>query len=314
MLTIRDLSAIQQNHPTLVTVGSYDGIHLGHQYLVNKMKAAADSLGYVTAVVTFFPRPQAVLAPHLAPRVLTTPDEKAKLLERLGIDVAAILTFSPEMALLSAREFVGLLVKHLNMRQLWVGQGFALGRGRNGDIPALRVIGSDLGFDVNVVEPLERDGEVVSSTRIRAKLEKGDIRGTAALLGRNPTLRGMVVPGDKRGRRLGIPTANIALPDGILTPAKGVYACFAHLGDRRWMAVVNVGFRPTCGDNPVPTVEVHILHFDGDLYGKTLQLELIDFLRPERRFPDADSLVAQIRQDAQRAEAILTGTSGDPIS
>jgi len=270
------------------------------------MKQAAHAQGYLTGVVSFFPRPKAVLAPHLPARYLTLPDERTALLQQLGVDISAILPFTREMAQLSAQEFVGQLVCHLHMRELWVGPDFALGRDRQGDIRALRQMGLEMGFDLEVVPPLMQGGKVVSSTRIRGLIEQGDVNTAAALLGRFPSVQGIVRPGDHRGRRLGFPTANIVLSRDMVLPAKGVYACFAHHDGKRWLAVTNVGSRPTFGHDPESIIEAYLLHFSGDLYGHSLKLDLVEFLRPEKRFDSVDSLVAQIARDAQRAQELLT--------
>ena len=314
MQIIRDLSEAQLNTPSVVTVGSYDGIHLGHQYLITHMVEAARTQGYSTVVVTFYPRPQAVLAPHLPSRYLTMPEDKAELMRQLGVDVTAILPFTREMAQLPAQEFVHNMVSHLKMRELWVGPDFALGRQRQGDIPALRRMGVKMNFSLNVVQPLIQDGFVISSTRIRALLEDGDVRAAAALLGRYFSVRGEVSAGDKRGRRLGFPTANIVLPAEMVIPAHGVYACFVHHEGRQWMAVTNIGTRPTFDSSERNFVEAYLLHYDGDLYGSTLKIELVDFLRPERRFDRVENLVAQITQDAKLAEKILTAVRIQPPS
>ena len=202
MQVIGDLAEANLNAPSLVTVGSYDGVHIGHQYLLDQMQTAADQLGFSTSLVTFHPQPRVILAPHLQIRYLTTPAEKIILLDALGLDLMAILPFTRETARIPAVEFVGGLVTHLKMRQLWVGPDFALGRSREGDIPRLRKIGQEMGFEVQVAEPLVQGGEVVSSTRIRSLLTTGEIRQATTLLGRYPSLTGQVTQGAQRGRRV----------------------------------------------------------------------------------------------------------------
>jgi riboflavin kinase/FMN adenylyltransferase len=308
MQVIDDLSQANLGGPSVVTVGSYDGVHIGHRYLLQQMRSAADEAGCHTALVTFHPRPRAVLAPHRPPRYLTTPAEKIALLDSSGLDVLAILPFTHETAQTSAGEFVDGLVKHLRMCQLWVGPDFALGRDREGDIPTLRELGKARGFDVQVAEPFVYEGQVVSSTRIRQLLTLGEIHQAKALLGRYPCLTGQVVRGAQRGRLLGFPTANLAvLPDRAI-PADGVYACFVWVGDERYPAVTNVGVRPSFSGTE-RTIEAHLLGFDGDLYGLDLKIEFVERLRPERRFEDLDDLTGQIQVDAHQAAKLLAQES-----
>jgi riboflavin kinase/FMN adenylyltransferase len=310
MQVIDDLTQAKLHGPSVVTVGSYDGVHIGHQHLLARMKEVANQLGYYTALVTFYPQPKAVLAPHLSIRYLTTPAQKITLLDALGLDLTAILPFTRETAQTSAAEFVTQLVTHLKMRQLWVGPDFALGRNREGDIPRLRQLGQEMGFEVHVVEPFIRDGEVVSSTRIRHLLMRGEIREATALLGRYPSLIGQVMQGAQRGRLLGFPTANLSILPERAIPADGVYACFVWVNGERHPAVTNVGVRPSFAGGE-RTVETHLLNFNGDLYGLDLKLEFVERLRPEKRFENLDELVAQIRSDAERAAKLLAKESPD---
>ncbi|GAB4528532.1 MAG: bifunctional riboflavin kinase/FAD synthetase [Anaerolineae bacterium] len=304
MRVIGDLTKANLNGPSLVTVGSYDGVHIGHQHLLGQMRAAARKLGYHTSLVTFHPQPRAVLAPHLLIRYLTTPAEKIGLLEALGLDLVAILPFTRETAQTSAGEFVEKLVAHLNMRQLWIGPDFALGRNREGNIPTLRDIGRHMGFEVHVVEPLIQQGGVVSSTRIRNLLMRGEIRQATSLLGRYPSISGQVVQGAQRGRLLGFPTANLSVLPERAIPADGVYACFVWVNNERYPAVANIGVRPSFA-GAARTVETHLLDFEGDLYGLDIKMEFVERLRPEKRFVDLDDLAAQIRADSEQAARLL---------
>jgi riboflavin kinase/FMN adenylyltransferase len=304
MQVIGDLAEANLNGPSLVTVGSYDGVHIGHQHLLGQMRAAADGSGYHTSLVTFHPQPKAVLAPHLQIRYLTSPAEKITLLDALGIDLMAILPFRRETARTPAIEFIRELVTHLKMCQLWVGPDFALGRDREGDIPRLRQIGQEMGFEVNVAEPLVQDGEVVSSTRIRNLLTRGEVRQVSILLGRYPSITGQVIQGAQRGRLLGFPTANLSVLPERAVPGDGVYACFVWVCNERYPAVTNIGVRPSFA-GAERTVEAYLLGFDGDLYGLDLKMEFVDRLRPEKRFKNPDDLVAQVRSDAERAADLL---------
>ena len=304
MQVIGDLAEANLNGLSLVTVGSYDGVHIGHQHLLGQMQSAAGQLGYHTSLVTFHPQPKAVLAPHLQIRYLTTPAEKIILLDALDLDLMAILPFSRETAQTPAIEFARDLVTHLKMRQLWVGPDFALGRNREGDIPRLRQIGQDMGFEVNVAEPLLQGGEVVSSTRIRNLLTRGEVRQATSLLGRYPGLTGQVTQGAQRGRLLGFPTANLSVLPERAVPGDGVYACFVWVHNERYPAVTNIGVRPSFA-GAERTIESYLLGFDDNLYGLDLRMEFVDRLRPEKRFEDLDDLVAQIRSDAEQSAELL---------
>ncbi len=313
MQVIDDLADANLPDPSSVTVGSYDGVHIGHQHLLRQMKESADKLGYHASLVTFYPQPKAVLAPHLPVRYLTTPTEKIILLNGLGLDLTAILPFTHETSLTSATEFVEALVTHLRVRQLWVGPDFAMGRNREGDIPSLRQIGKKMGFEVHVVEPLIWDGEVVSSTRIRYFLTRGEIRQATTFLGRYPSITGQVMHGAQRGRLLGFPTANLSvLPERVI-PADGVYGCFVWVDRKRYPAVTNIGIRPSFA-GVERMVEAHLLDFRGDLYGLDLKMEFVERLRPEIRFENLEELVAQIRSDTERAAELLGQAPSNPNS
>jgi len=304
MLLIDNWEQAHLEQDTVATIGAFDGVHLGHQFLIRNLVASAKETGRLAMVVTFHPHPVAVLRPDLPIRYLTTPGEKAVLMEQLSLDILAILPFDAQMARMSAAEFTGALVRHLRLRELWVGPDFALGRNREGDIATLRALGADLGFAVRAVEPFLLDGEVVSSTRIRALLAQGDVRGATRLLGRYPTVAGEVVPGARRGRALGYPTANLEVRQERAVPADGVYAVFAVLGTERYPGVANIGVRPSF-DNGARTVETFILDFDQDIYGCDLVVEFVERLRPEQRFPNIADLVRQIGQDVEVARRIL---------
>jgi riboflavin kinase/FMN adenylyltransferase len=216
----------------------------------------------------------------------------------------AILPFTHETSRTPAAGFVGELVTHLKMRQLWVGPDFAMGRAREGDIPALRGIGEKMGFEVRVVEALVHGGQVVSSTRIRSLMMRGEIREATALLGRYPSLSGQVMHGAQRGRLLGFPTANLSILPERAIPADGVYACFVWVNNQRFPAITNIGIRPSFA-GAERTVEAHLLGFSGDLYRLDLRMEFVERLRPEKRFEDLDDLTGQIQADAERAAVLL---------
>lgn len=290
---------------SVVTVGTFDGVHLGHQRLVAAAVARARAQQVPAVAYTFHPHPARLFAPARAPRLLTSVEERARALHALGIALVVVEPFDAEFAALSADAWVDeRLFARLRPRAVVVGFNFSYGRARGGDPAHLARRGAELGFEVETVAPFMLDGDVVSSTRVRAALAEGAVDRAARLLGRPFALTGRVVGGDRRGRTIGFPTANLAI-DGEALPAHGVYATIAVLDDgRRVPAVTNVGVRPTF-DGDAPRVETHLFDFDGDLYGRALRVELHAHLRAERRFTELDALVAQIRADAAEARARL---------
>jgi len=306
MQIIDDLNQVSLQQDTVLTIGSFDGVHRGHQHLIGQVLRQARRTDLSAGLVTFYPLPAAVLAPHNAPPSLTTLGEKIALLEKLGLDLVAILPFNRQIAEISARDFITAILQHLRVKELWIGSGFALGRNREGTLPVLQRLGQEMGFKVIRVEPLMQDGEVISSTRIRRHLAAGQVRQAASLLGRYPSLFGEVVQGAKRGRNLGFPTANLQVRDDRALPANGVYAVYAVLGQERHLGVTNVGVRPSF-DSDELIVETHILDFDQDIYGVDLVVEFVERLRGEIRFDNLDELTAQIKQDTNHARHILTG-------
>ncbi len=291
--------------PAFLSIGSFDGVHLGHQTLLRRMIAAARQAGALAGVITFDPHPRAVLRPAQPLVSLSTLDERLALLAALDLDFALVQPFDQELAQMSADGFATLLTIGLNLRQLWVGPDFALGYRRQGDVPYLRTLGARLGFEVEVVPPFRLDDVEVRSGAIRTLIAGGDVQAAARLLGRGYSLAGQIVQGDRRGTGLGFPTANLAPPPQRLLPAHGVYAAWAALPWERRAAVVNIGLRPTF-DGQTPSVEAHLLDFDGDLYGQTLTLEFVQRLRAEQRFGSVQALIEQIRRDAEQARALLT--------
>ena len=305
MEIIDDLPSANLNSDTILTIGAFDGVHRGHQHLIQQMVEEARQTKRLTGLITFHPHPSAVLSPYNPTRYLSTPGEKAALLERLGLDILAILPFDQDMAQTSARDFVVLVSRHLRLAELWVGEDFALGRGREGDVEALRALGQELGFTVRIIEPLTWQGQIISSTRIRSLLLKGKVRQAAQLLGRYPSLAGEVVRGSQRGHCLGFPTANLKVRTERVIPADGIYAVHARLGEERHLGVANIGVRPSFEIGGERIVEVHILDFEEHLYGCDLVVEFVDRLRDEVRFTDVEELKGQIERDIVQARHIL---------
>jgi riboflavin kinase/FMN adenylyltransferase len=289
-----------------VTIGAFDGVHRGHQVLLRQLSEEARAQAGVPVVLTFHPHPAVVLRGIETPYYLTSPEERARLLEQSGIELVVTLPFNRELAAVGARDFVLALKARLGMRELWVGYDFALGRGREGDIPFLQRLGGELDFDLRVVEPFSLGEQAVSSSQIRALLREGAVSQAAQLLGRSYGFAGPVVHGDGRGRSIGIPTANVQAWEGQLLPRNGVYATWASVDGLRRPAVTNVGMRPTFENTPpVPRVEALLLDFDQDLYGKTVRLDFVEFLRPEQRFAGVQALLEQIELDKNRAREVL---------
>ena len=305
MEIIDDLSSINLNSDTILTLGAFDGVHRGHQHLIQQMIEEARQAKRLAGLITFYPHPSAVLSPYNPTRYLSTPGEKAALLERSGLDILAILPFDQEMAQTSAWDFMGRVRRHLHTVELWVGADFALGRAREGDVEALRAMGQELGFTVRVIEPMTWQGQIISSTRIRSLLLKGKVRQATQLLGRYPSLAGEVVRGSQRGHCLGFPTANLEVRKERVVPADGIYAVYARLGEERRQGVANVGVRPSFEIGSQRIVEVHILDFEEEIYGCDLVVEFVERLRDEHRFANVEALKAQIERDIAQARHIL---------
>lgn len=302
-----------------LTIGAYDGVHLGHRRLLAHLGARAEELGLTSAVVTFDRHPASVVRPESAPRLLTDFDQKMALLEGCGVDLTAVVRFDEARAKEEAEDFVDtVLVRALGARLVVVGQDFHFGRERRGNVALLASLGAVAGFEVEGVALAEADGEgashaVVSSTRVRRLIADGDVAHAAALLTRPHELRGEVVHGDGRGGpELGIPTANVALPDGMAVPRLGIYAGFVRRADgSTHPAAISVGLRPTFAPAPgaeggsAPLVEAHLLDFDGDLYGERLGVAFVDRLRDEQRFSSVEALVDQMHADLARTREIV---------
>jgi riboflavin kinase/FMN adenylyltransferase len=311
MQIIDDLSQVDLDKDTILTIGAFDGVHRGHQYLIRQLLQKARRTHRLAGLITFHPHPSAVLSPRNPTRYLTTPGEKAALLERLGLDILAILPFNREMAQTSAQRFIEMVSRQLRMTELWVGKDFALGYGREGTPDVLRALGQEMGFSVETITPLIWKGEIISSTRIRSLLFRGQVRKAAELLGRYPSLAGEVVRGAQRGRCLGFPTANLEVRAERAIPANGIYAVYTVLGKERYQGVANVGVRPSF-DNGERTVEIYILDFEANIYGYDLVVEFVQRLRPEKRFTDIKDLTAQIEKDIVQARRILAAEKPPP--
>lgn len=291
---------------TWLTIGSFDGVHLGHQSVVKQLVEQAHVHGAPAAVITFHPHPALVLGKRIGPYYLTEIEERIALLEALGIDAVIVHPFDLQVARLSAETFMQRLKDALDVQQLWVGHDFALGHNREGDVARLREIGKKLDYQLHLVDAFTLDGEVVSSSRIRRALAEGEVGIARRLLGRYYTVEGEVIPGDARGRLIGIPTANLSIWKERFLPQGGVYACFAEYGGKWFQSVVNIGVRPTFdGRSTRVHVEAHLLDFAEEIYGEKLKLFFVARLRAEQRFDTANALVDQINKDIKQAKQNL---------
>ncbi len=294
----------------VLTVGNFDGVHLGHQALLAAVVERARALSRPAAVYTFDPHPRRVLAPDRAEPLLMTPAQLESELSARGIDVLVREPFTADFSRLDAEAFLSeVLHARLAPAEIFVGRDFHFGKGRGGSDDTLAQLGPGLGMRVVIIPQVRAGGGDVSSTRVRRALGAGDVADAALCLGRPYAIRGRVVVGDRRGRTLGFPTANLE-PENELVPANGVYATRVRFldpsasGARSWPAVTNVGTRPTFAVGRVG-VETHLLDWDGDLYGRPLEIGFVARLREERRFPDVEALRRQIAADAEAARAQL---------
>jgi riboflavin kinase/FMN adenylyltransferase len=295
----------QLTEDSVVTIGSFDGVHRGHRALIKQLRAAALNARRAAVVVTFFPHPSVVLG-RGQPFYLTAPEEKLVQLNQTGVDLLIELPFTPETAQVRAAEFIDQLVRHVRMRELWIGHDFALGYKREGNAEFLTHLGQARGFSVHTIDPLTNDGEIISSSNIRAALRTGDVVHAARLLGRPFRLSGKVVPGDGRGKTIGIPTANLDIWQDHAIPANGVYACRAWVGHLPHRAAINIGTRPTVTEETRRTIEAHLLDFDKDLYGLNIALDFFERLRGEQKFANVQELVTQIKSDVETTRGLLS--------
>jgi riboflavin kinase/FMN adenylyltransferase len=303
-----DLGFPQIARGAVVTVGTFDGVHLGHRDVLRRLNERAAASGLAAVLVTFRPHPLEVVNPSAAPMMLTPGDEQLDALADSGTGLAVVLPFTPALAKMSAEQFVSMLLRERYcVRELIIGYDHGLGRGRQGDATALTALGKALGFTVEVVPPtLDAVGAPISSSAIRTSIAHGDLARAAQALGRPYTFRGVVVPGEQRGRGLGYPTLNIALAPGRkLLPPEGVYAVRAQTKRGTFDGMMNLGPRPTFGDSR-STVEVHLFDVDGDWYGEAVSVAFVRRLRDVVRFESVDALVAQLGRDAANAKLALT--------
>jgi riboflavin kinase / FMN adenylyltransferase len=293
--------------PSAVTIGKFDGVHSGHRRVIGELREIAAEQSLLSTVVTFDRHPLTLLKPEIAPAPLVSLAQKVELLGSLGVDATLVLKFDKELSQRSPQNFVqSILVDALHAKVVLVGSDFRFGARGAGDITLLREMGTDLGFEVRVVDDVRStEGRRASSTWIRELLAEGRVSEAGELLGYPPCVRAIVVHGEKRGRELGYPTANLApSPEGLI-PADGVYAAWATIGEDRFPAAVSVGNNPTFDGVPEKRVEAHLLDQDLDLYGRTIEIAFVEYVRGMVKFTNIDGLIAQMDDDTERVRAVL---------
>ncbi len=305
-----ELAELSLEKDAFLTIGVFDGVHLGHKHLISQLVEQARQQNLLSGVVTFRQHPREVLSPRTKLLFLTNLAERVSLLKNEGIDAVIILSFTRELAQFSAGQFVGLLKKYLRMRGLIIGPDFALGRGKEGNANTLRKLGQDMNFSVMVIPPVMVNGEVVSSTAIRNALADGDMKRVANLIGRSFSLQGQVATGAGRGSELGFPTANLDVDPKQALPPDGVYATWSYIDGKAYQSMTNIGRRPTFDGNG-RTLETYILNYHSNLYGRELRIDIIERLRGEKQFDTIEELKKQIAEDIKQGIAILDSRGRD---
>lgn len=302
MKIFHDLENASIQRPTVLTLGVFDGLHLGHQRIMQTVVERAAAIDAVPTAITFDPHPRAVIHPASAPPLLQTLDQRLANLELLGIEQAIVIRFDADFAAQPAERFLSEIVhERLQAREVYLGKGFAFGRGRAGNIELLRRLSAELGFFADEVDEVQLRGQRISSSRIRELLSEGRVNLARRMLGRPYGVEGVVIRGDQRGRRIGFPTANLK-PHNRVIPRYGIYAT-ATLVDGEWRrSVTSIGVRPTFGADNEPSIESYILDFDGDLYGSVVRVRFLHRIRDEMKFSGVEELVEWIRRDVDRSE------------
>ena len=281
-----------------VTIGTYDGIHIGHQEIISSLVQQAHQNHALAVVITFFPHPAMVLRDISEPYYLTTPDEQAEILNDFGVDYLISIPFTKEFAKITASEFIHKIKSELDLKSLWVGEDFKLGKNREGNLKFLQKMGKSLDYELNIITTVKFKNNKISSSSIRQMVKNGNMDEATGLLGRPFSVSGIVVTGDNRGHTLGFPTANLEFPILRLLPKPGVYATCTHYKSIEYPSVTNVGFNPTFGKNLVlPRIETYILDFSRQIYGEFLKIDFIQYLRPELKFNSVEDLIKQIDKD-----------------
>lgn len=312
MLHLRHLGEAQIETESVVTIGVFDGVHLGHRTMIRRLVEEARARDRLAVVLTFHPHPDKVLGEVDLRYYLSTPEQRAELLLALGVDLVITHPFDQEISQIRAEQFVDQLVKHLRLQELWVGADFALGYEREGTVEFLRLQGKNKGFSVTAIELImsEAGGDSIHSSQLRNLVRQGEMRQAKGMLGRAYSVEGEVVMGQQRGRTIGVPTANLDIWEEQIIPPNGVYAGLARLGGETLMAATNIGMRPTFGEAEL-SIEAHLLDFDRDIYGASIELSFEARLRPEREFDGPQALLTQIKLDIEQARAVLEEVQPD---
>lgn len=290
---------------TCITIGNFDGVHLGHQAIISQMVEQANANGKPLIVITFCPNPSDFFNPNIQSFYLSTPEEKEARLLKLGVDRVLTLKFDQDFANLNPEEFLLGLKEKLALETLVVGEDFALGKNRQGTIPVLREIGEKLSFELKVLPSVRLGSKDISSTKVRKLLDQGKVDEVADLLGRHYAISGIVTHGSDRGARIGLPTANITHWPKKKLPAIGVYATHVDLRGENFRGITNVGYRPTFENQAKANVETFIFDFNNDIYGEAMKLSFIDKIRDEQKFSGVDAFLAQIERDKTTAQRIF---------
>lgn len=304
MLLVRDdLRRAATSGAHALVLGVFDGVHRGHQLLVERLRTEAATRSLGSGIVTFHPAPITVLRPDIPFHYLTSLETRIELLRKTGVDFVSVVQFTTEVAQVSAEDFARMLVEDARMKLLLMGSDFAFGRGREGTVERLTEIGDSLGFEVVPIDLLESDEERVSSTRVREALVDGRMEDVSSLLGRPYSLRGPVLHGDERGRTIGFPTLNLGISADFTLPPNGVYVSRCEIAGGTYESCTNIGTNPTFLDGQQHRIETHLLDFEGDLYDRVAKVDLLRRLRSEVKFNGPGELVAQIRRDVEATRA-----------
>jgi len=307
VITVQSISNYDKEHPTAITIGTFDGVHIGHRKILERLINNAQVLELKSTVLTFFPHPRMVLQKDVSIQLLNTIDEKIKILEEIGIDYLIVHPFTKKFSRLSATQFVrDILVNELKTKKIIIGYDHRFGRNRNANIKDLMAFGNTLEFEVEEISAQEIDDVSVSSTKIRRALEEGDIQTANLYLGYKYMLTGTVVRGKGLGRRLSFPTANLSIPEEYkLIPKNGVYVVSSVMDNETIFGMMNIGFNPTV-EGKSKSIEINFFDFDQDLYGKKIQIDIIDRIRDEQKFDSVDALKVQLKKDRETSLSILS--------
>jgi riboflavin kinase/FMN adenylyltransferase len=300
--TVADLSELERGRPAVLTIGAFDGVHRGHQFLIRQVVERARRLDYTSAVISFDPRPEVLFRPDNTE--LTDGPAKARIISALGVDTLVMIPFTRAFSEIPAGQFLVSILEHINLAEMWVGADFAFGHKRGGNVEMLIRSGEQSGFAVHIVPRQPLDGTAISSSLVRDLVSAGDVARAAGFLGHWFAWEGLVVHGDRRGRELGFPTANLEPPPHQLVPATGVYAGYVRFDGQRLPAAISVGYNVHFHGTALK-VEAHILDWDGDIYDRVIGIEFVDRVREEREFESLDALIAEMKNDCGQVKTLL---------